>query len=395
MSKMRNLISLTLIIFRSKKFYAPPPQADVLLFDNLGSEFLPELVFGRSYGVFERRGLTINVTCLLFACLQKSFWKGEFFVSYLDAYISFTKPHVILTFLDNDRRFLEISSRWPNIKTALIQNGYRGGPFDLFGANIENKQFKVDQMYTFSAAFKKKYETLIQGQATSIGSFRNNHYFKYGIQQRNLSENTVLFVSQFFKKNSNNERIITPTASIDYQANWIPEKTVLHFLHSWCEENAFQLQILARSQKGLEEERQFFDALTGDEKFDLIAGKAPGEQYFLLDQASIVVFIDSSLGYESIARGNKTAAFCCRGDIWGVDQLDFGWPASLKKTGPFWTNQRCHKDFKRIMGFLKQTTEADWLQHVSNLTPEVVDNDPKNTSVQSGLAMLLRSNRQL
>ena len=392
--KMRNFTGLISTFLRSKKKYSPPPKADVLLFDNLGSEFLPELFDGKTCSIFERRGLEVNVICLIFSCLQRAFWKREFFVSYLDAYISFTKPYLILTFLDNDRRFLEISSRWPNIKTALIQNGYRRGPFDLFGTNLQNKHLKVDQMFTFSAAFKKKYQTLIKGQATSIGSFRNNHHVAHSIKKKILSENTVLFVSQFFEKITNDERIITPTVSIDYQTNWIPEKTVLSFLQGWCEANEFQLQILARSQKNLEVERQFFNTLVGSKPFDLIAGKVPGDQYYLLDQASIVVFIDSSLGYESMARGNKTAALCCRGDIWGVDQLDFGWPASLSKTGPFWTNRRCHKEFKRIMGFLNQTTKAEWLQQVSTLTPRVLDYNANNTLVKRKLGMLLRSSQQ-
>jgi surface carbohydrate biosynthesis protein len=60
--------------------------------------------------------------------------------------------------------------------------------------------------------------------------------------------------------------------------------------------------------------------------------------YDAVDSTSLSVTIDSTLGYESIARGNKTSVFSVRGTLLGIDDQRFGLPGSLSDVGPFWIN---------------------------------------------------------
>ena len=53
--------------------------------------------------------------------------------------------------------------------------------------------------------------------------------------------------------------------------------------------------------------------------------------YDLIDKAQLVVFIDSALGYQSLARGNKSLACCIRSSLIKNKNLKFGWPAQFKK----------------------------------------------------------------
>ena len=103
----------------------------------------------------------------------------------------------------------------------------------------------------------------------------------------------------------------------------------------------------------------------------------------------MVTFIDSSLGYESIARGNKTAAFCCRGPFWQTDQLRFGWPAKLDHTGPFWTNKVCENEFLRIMNFVATVDDARWQYERGQMVPDVIDYDPGNKRLKTELNFLV------
>ena len=50
----------------------------------------------------------------------------------------------------------------------------------------------------------------------------------------------------------------------------------------------------------------------------------------------MVVFIDSALGYQSLARGNKSLACCIRSNFIKNKNLKFGWPAQFKNEGLFW-----------------------------------------------------------
>ena len=51
-----------------------------------------------------------------------------------------------------------------------------------------------------------------------------------------------------------------------------------------------------------------------------------------------MVFIDSTLGYESMSRGNKTVCFSIRKEIINDYSYSFGWPKHFPPTGPIWTS---------------------------------------------------------
>ena len=66
--------------------------------------------------------------------------------------------------------------------------------------------------------------------------------------------------------------------------------------------------------------------------------------YNAMDISTINVTMDSTLGYECLARDNKTAFFSIRGTINNIDDYSvFGWPMKLNDTGFFWTNKPDYK----------------------------------------------------
>ena len=83
--------------------------------------------------------------------------------------------------------------------------------------------------------------------------------------------------------------------------------------------------------------------------------------YNIVDYSKIIVGVDSTLAYESLSRGNKTAFFSIRGTLLKLKGLDFAWPCKVNKSGSFWTNTVSDDKFIEILNFLFNIDQNNWL----------------------------------
>ena len=82
--------------------------------------------------------------------------------------------------------------------------------------------------------------------------------------------------------------------------------------------------------------------------------------YNLIDSSSLVVFIDSALGYQSLARNNKTLACSFRSHFVKNKNLCFGWPSKFAKEGPFWTNYYNLNRLNNKLSNLMKMSNSTW-----------------------------------
>ena len=68
------------------------------------------------------------------------------------------------------------------------------------------------------------------------------------------------------------------------------------------------------------------------------------------------------MGYESFSRGNKTAFFSIRGENYPLNARRFGSFVKMKKKGPYWTNRATEKEFNRIINYLKNVKQREFLE---------------------------------
>ena len=164
---------------------------------------------------------------------------------------------------------------------------------------------------------------------------------------------------------------------------------MLEFLDKWCAENNKILEICGRGKDKDGPERDFYaDQLNNCEwQFKPITDNF--SSYKLIDDAEIVVCIDSTLGYESIGRGKKTAIFSCRGRSIHSVATNFGWPADLPNNGLFWTNNQSEMEFQRVMDYLSSVNSEDWRQTCQLYASELMEFDPGNTRFINLLDQLL------
>ena len=114
------------------------------------------------------------------------------------------------------------------------------------------------------------------------------------------------------------------------------------------------------------QEKKFYEKLLeGSEGWEFRPKTSESSNYLLSDQSEITVNIESCLGYESFARGNKVAFFSCRGSDLKIDNMDFNIQNKLySNEGPF-GQAHIVKKFRLILDKLRAITESEWLEHLA------------------------------
>ena len=86
------------------------------------------------FQVLDLREHEVNISVALRCVLDKNL-SAE---NYAIRYISFVKPKLIITFIDNFPAFFRLKQHFPETKIMLIQNGIRSDRGDLFGELLED-----------------------------------------------------------------------------------------------------------------------------------------------------------------------------------------------------------------------------------------------------------------
>lgn len=368
----------------AKKVWHLPEYREILIYDAAGAEELMPYCGKYSVSTIDVRGESINILCFLRAMTRLRFWKGKVLPEYTDVYIRSVSPKVIITTIDNDPVFYGISKSFDNIKTIFLQGGARNEGVERAPKRDE---YHVDYMLVFGHGIARYYSEKISGEVFSVGSLNNNMIEKKG----GVSDGSVLFISQYRDKPKGNLPFYVDVNghSFYYDAYYSAEPMVLRFINQWCENNKKTLKIAGSSQDLASLEREFFESILTSGTWEYIPRSEQYGSYRLVDAAQIVVSIDSTLGYESIGRGKRTACFFCRGvNLKGKDR-NFGWPADLPNNGPFWTNDQDEAQFQRVMDYLNTVSDEEWEQTRQTYACEVMEFDPGNTRFVTLLDQLL------
>ena len=378
----RLLKSLTRLRWRFKQ----PKQRDVLLFFKTGSEVIAPYFEPNEFQVLDLRESEVNIPIAI-RCLLTGNLSAE---NYARQFIKVAKPKLILTFIDNFPSYYLLKSEFPNTKIWLIQNGIRSERNDLFGllkTDSINPVNCVDKMYVFGAAIGKKYLEYISGEIVIHGSFKNNL-----IQLAPPKKDSVAYVSTFRPSQhlSTVLRESSPETPVTYGQVISRREQVILWLAEYCAEKQLQLTIVGKDENSQREE-SYYRTLLHNYKFEFSAREITSSSYEAIDQCEIVVFTSSTLGYESLARGKRTAALMLDAEIIGAEALRFGWPAELQDDGPFWTHQLNESRLREIMDFLRKVDNAEWDKIRTQTIKDVIVFDPDNSKFKESVNQIRQS----
>ena len=358
------------MIFKMLKMrlkFKKPKKCKILIYDGTESTLIRKNLPRKSVEILWNRGELVHIPCLLRAISSPLNFLLKPRQAYEDAFIGLCRPRIIVTFIDNNPAFYRLKSRWPNVQTASIQNGFRE----------INRQFRekfgdcsrVDVMFVQGLAIGKLLGKFIKGKIIPLGSLKNNFYVK---ENKKKLPRSILFLSQYREKPKNFSCFFKDGEKrVTYEEFYDPERRLLAYLQKYLAEKKQPLFICGCSHDSSKEEEKFFSDRIGSTDFEFLPQTHPFSSYRWIERADRIVFIDSTLGYEALARGKRAAAFPCRGKNWGSKTRTFGWPERLPDTGPFWANRLTRKSFQSVLHSVTNLSDRDWEKVLSQVMPSV------------------------
>ena len=375
----RLLKSLTRLRWR----ILPPRHKPVLLYFVTGADVIAPYFSSDEFQVLDLREHEVNLWVAL-RCFSDRDLSAK---NYALRYIQIVKPKLVITFIDNFPAFFQLKNHFPDITTILIQNGVRVDPGDLFESASEvlglSNNF-VDKMFVFGSAIGATYKKYTEGEIVPIGSFKNNL-----VPVTESKTRTVAYISTFRSGLSRTSVIPDSLPGFPIQYGEIldrREQTII-FLANFCQKNNLDLVIVGKDEN-FEGEKSYYDKLLKDFSWTIAPRQTTTINYTVVDESEFVVFTSSTLGYESLARGKKTAAFLIDAETIDSPSIKFGWPVSLPDDGKFWTNRLDEKRFQEILDYLVTVSDTDWDKVRLETIREIISYDENNSQFVETLKSL-------
>lgn len=285
------LISQYLLkIFKVKFYFFKPVKNSILLFDYILEDYLQKIL-KKKISVLYRRGEVLNLHVAFKVILNHGFY--NFKKNYIFYYITFVNPKLIITLNDIHPTFYQLKERFNNsIKTVAVQNGH------LLKKSFKSFKYisnpSVSTNFLLSNYYVSTYK-FINSKKKFIGSLRNNFYEK----KKEDKVKKILFISQFqpgFIGLKEEQELI------------VKEKKLIEYLNVFNNIKKIPIVIATKLIKK-EIYKKYFKV---NSSFKFIDGKNFADKYKYIDRCHMTVFMDSTLGMESLSRGNKVVSFPLR-----------------------------------------------------------------------------------
>ena len=252
--------------------------------------------------------------------------------------------------------------------------------FNEFVGNKTN--LSCDHLLVWSEGMKIKLSKHIDGNYIVTGSYINNNG---PIIDKTRLKNKLSFVSQFrtFKKINKNDdrrtiREIFHGLKFSWEQFYAADLEVALNLKNFCNENKIDFEIIGTSIDNKNTEESFFKSKLGNKGWKFVESDKYKRGIYLTTDSKYIVTIDSTLGYECLARGQRVGFFSIRSKYLKADYSKFGWVMDLEEEGLCWTTKNTQKDFNRILNFLVNGSDEEW----NNLRDKCLNNlffyDTKN-----------------
>ena len=120
-----------------------------------------------------------------------------------------------------------------------------------------------------------------------------------------------------------------------------------------------------------------------EKKINFKPKKSYKSSYDFLIKSKYIANIDSTLGYELLARNKKIIFFSRKinsskkiNDLW-----KFGWPSVCKNKGFFFTNELKIKETERLLNNMISISKKKWISKISPFKRKIINYDPGNTKL--------------
>lgn len=358
-----------------------------MLIDPSGLGLISEYVDKKNIAVVDINDMNFWVVLRMLISRKKSL------SAYTYWFLHMVKPEFVLTFIDNNVNFYELSSKFLHAKFIAIQNGNRAnysnqsgsGFFDLLKKASASNKLSAHAICVLGKTSADQYSKYIQSKFPVTGSLKNNFI------SSNLGATKkydIVYVSQHAPYDISNSqtKFYFDHHEISAQQFYVIEAKVVRFLAERCTRNGETFAVLGKRTKFDEFEQKFFQESALPYSIEFLARTSDYSTYEFCNSASLIVTIDSTTGYEFLSRGKKVAFLSSR--IHAADQslshiirdTDFGFPLTLEKTGPFWTTIADDTEFERVINTVQGLSQVEWASMISPYTEVLMAYQPGNSA---------------
>ncbi len=367
------------ILISSKLVFTKPPKKKILIYDEVGSELiLRNLNKDIAHIFYSRLNKGIKTSLNIYIILKLIFKFNLSKINYLKLYLKYVNPKLIITLIDNNETFYHLK-KYTKCKTMFIQGAMRHSLNDIFSENKKPKEknLSVDYMLVFNDVTGKKYKSFLKGDVVQIGSFRSNTNLKRSIKKKI----DLIYISTF--RDFEDSDIFSPinnTLWKDYRKN---EVKLFKIIYDYLKKEKIKLTILGSKRQHSEKEHNYFKNYFDPKYLKFIPQEKKRPTYSMIDNSKLVITCDSTLGYEALSRGNKTAFFSIRGENYPLNARKFGSFVKMKKKGPYWTNSATKKEFYRVINYLKNVKQKEFSKKISFFRSNLCHYDSGNRKFKS------------
>lgn len=346
-------------LYTLRFYFNLPKKKKILLYDEIHSLILKETI-KTDFNILKIRELEIYFWIFL---KQIIFFDFKF-STYCKNYIKFTKPKVIITFNERKSNFFDLKNSFQNINFISIQNGLHFP--DYFKEYTFSKSSKCDYFFVFNKHFIQSFQRYIKSKYIVLGNFKNN-LIKINKPKKN---DNFLLISEFDQ----------PKLQRHIKAKKLYEKLLplinLYFYNS----NKKIHILLRRKDHRVIEEIKFYKKIF---QSNCVFQRADHwkKSYKILDKYKHIIFMRSSMGYESIARSKKVA-------ILSPKMLDskhwFGWPSYPRKIYNFFIVKKgSYDEIERVLNNIKNCSQTNWNKKYYKSIKDQLYFDRNNTKLKN------------
>jgi surface carbohydrate biosynthesis protein len=340
-------------IFYSKFKFFKPKKKKILIFDQAGTGLVKKYFSKNDIHILHTRKESLNLFVLI-----KNFIKRKFSsLDYFNSYIKLVDPKIIISVIDNSPIFYKLKKNSTQ-KKILIASTVRTPihDFALFDLNkIEtkrNNETSVDIIFSLNDAIGKKFQKFNVKKVITIGSFKSN-YFNFD-EKKNIE---VLYISSWASLPANHK----VTHDVNFQEFNKHQIKLIKNLSQYGKDHQIKVTILGKMKNDLaKDEFTFYKNIFYNNKWEFIESEK-ANSYQVVDRSKVVITLNSTLGYESFSRGNRTLFFDVRSTPQSLNPLKFGWPIrGIEKEGPFWTKENSYYHCKNMLNKLRKMNDTEW-----------------------------------
>ena len=346
----------------TKRVWRRPPRASLLIIDRGTASPLDEMFAHHKPHIMEIRGESVNMFAL-FRALPKIHLGA---VAYLEAYIDFVKPKLVLSRTDNNHTLWQLKRR-PNVtyKVALVQNGWRTPHETSISMPAGLLENSVDTYFSFGNCSSTLIAGYLRANFIEIGSLKANHYAQL---TRNYLSADIALISTYREKDKKSykefDKFIESVSKVCF-------KKSLSIIVIGCQ----------TGETAQLEELSYYENLNWHcnwkfhKKIDAVAS------YEALRLVRWAIVENSTLGYESLVLGIRTGFFTVRLKNFATEQ--FAQALGLDARGKFWTNDATAEEIERILSYLSEVTEVQWRIDSGAIIDRLILHDFRNIKLRS------------